>query len=555
MFDFFKLLDGTRKRKFYLMSIFILMGMLLDIFSLALLVPLIEIIIGENFNSYTILIKDFIDKYFSGTILLPFSLFVIGVFVLKSLYSIYLTYRQNRFISNMIRDTANSLFSFYIEKDYKFHVKINSAEVIRSLNNDLHHFSMYLRSTLFLVTEIGFAFSTIILLIFLNPLISIGTIVFFGLMIISYYKLLKKKLNKLGVEKQEVGLAYNKSILEAMNSIKEIKVNKKEEFFKGSFMNYTKTLWSIDAIHNTYIQIPRYILELISIFAIFFMIFFLSYSSVATTGLISFMGVFVASVFKILPSANKILNSLQNLKFSNSIIYTIQEKIYRPTLPKLRFEKIKEFKELKLIDISFGYDKKILLDNINLIVNKGDFIGIKGESGTGKSTLIDIILRLQKPQKGKLFINGKKNVEIVKGYLPQSSSILDTSIKDNIAFGIPEEHQETTKILESLKLAELYDFVSEKEESINFLVGEAGAKLSGGQKQRLGLARALYKNPDIIILDEPTSALDSKTEIAILKTLQKLSKTVSIVLVSHNPLMLKGCDKVYQLENKSLKLC
>lgn len=555
MFDFFKLLDGTRKRKFYLMSIFIFMGMLLDIFSLALLVPLIEIIIGENFNSYTILIKDFIEKHTSGAILLPFSLFVIAVFILKSLYSIYLTYRQNRFISNMIRDTGNSLFSFYIEQDYKFYVNINSAEVIRSLNNDLHHFSMYLRSTLFLITEIGFALSTIVLLVFLNPMISIGTIVFFGLMIFSYYKLLKKKLNSLGEKKQEVGLAYNKSILEAMNSIKEIKVNKKEDYFKGTLSNHTHILWSIDAIHNTYIQVPRYILELISIFAIFLMIFFLSFSSLATAGLISFMGVFVASVFKILPSANKILNSLQNLKFSSPIISTIQDKINWQKEPKASLKKLTKFKNLDLINVCFGYDKINLLDEINLIVNKGEFIGIKGESGTGKTTLIDIILRLQKPQKGKLLINGKQHVEIVKGYLPQSSSILDASIKDNVAFGIPEEDQETDKVLESLKMAELYEFVSKKEEGINFLVGEAGARLSGGQKQRLGLARALYKSPDILILDEPTSALDSKTEKAILKTLQKLSKTVSIILVSHNPLMLKGCDKVYQLNNKTLSLC
>lgn len=536
------------------MAIFIFVGMILDIFSLALLVPLIEIIIDENFNSYTLKILDFLDKYSKGGILLSFSFFIISVFILKSLYSVYLTYRQNRFISNLIRDTSNRLFSFYIEQDFKFYVNINSAEVVRILNNDLHQFSLYLRSILFFITELGFVLSTVALLIFLNPIISIGTIIFFGVMIFAYYKILKQKLNNLGFKKQHVGLTYNKSILETMNSIKEIKVNKKEEFFKNSLAIHTNTLWSIDAVHNTYTQAPRYILELISILAIFVMIFFLSNSDVGGAA-ISFLGVFVASVFKILPSANKILNSLQNLKFSNSVIETILKKINtsKKTLPK--FTRIKEFNELKLSNITFGYSNTILLDNINLKIKKGDFIGIKGESGTGKTTLIDIILGLQKPQKGSLTINGKENLEFIKGYLPQNCYILDESIRDNVAFGVPKKDQDLERILDSIKKAELHDFVVKKQEGIDFIVGEIGARLSGGQKQRLGLARALYNDPDIIILDEPTSALDSKTEASILQTLQKLSKWVSIILISHNESLLKGCNQVYKLENKKLSLC
>ena len=554
MFEFFKLLDSTRKRKFFLMAVFIFLGMILDIFSLALLIPLIEIIIDENFNSYTLKILDFLDKYSKGGILLSFSFFIISVFILKSLYSVYLTYRQNRFISNLIRDTSNRLFSFYIEQDFKFYVNINSAEVVRSLNNDLHQFSLYLRSILFFITELGFVLSTVALLIFLNPIISIGTIIFFGLMIFVYYKILKQKLNKLGFKKQQVGLTYNKSILETMNSIKEIKVNKKEEFFKNSLATNTNILWSIDAVYNTYNQAPRYILELISIVAIFIMIFFLSFSDVGG-GAISFLGVFVASVFKILPSANKILNSLQNLKFSNSVIETILKKVNtsKKTLPK--FTRIKEFNELKLSNITFGYSNTILLNNINLKIKKGDFIGIKGESGTGKTTLIDIILGLQKPQKGSLTINGKENIEFIKGYLPQNCYILDESIRDNVAFGVPKKDQDLERILDSIKKAELHDFVVKKREGIDFIVGETGARLSGGQKQRLGLARALYNDPDIIILDEPTSALDSKTEASILQTLQKLSKWVSIILISHNESLLKGCNQVYKLENKKLSLC
>jgi len=549
------MLDRSRKQKFYLMTLFLLLGMLLDIFSLALLVPLIELILGNNTNFLTEQVVSLSNNYYDGNTIFPFSIFVILIFTIKTLYSIYLTYRQNRFISNLIRDTSNKLFSFYLQQEYSYHVRKNSAEVIRNLNSDLYHFSTYLRSILFLFTEIGFVFSTLILLIFLNPFISLGTILFFGGIIMVYYKIFKFKLNQLGERKQTVALQYNKIILESTTSIKEIKVNKKESFFEKILANHTKELWNIDTTHNTFLQIPRYILEFISILAIFVMLFFILIGGGVSKEIFSFLGVFVASVFKLIPSANKILNSLQNLKFSNSALVTIKKKIkpkkvYSIDLKTPRFEKI------EVINVCFSYKQNaVVLKDVNLEIKRGEFIGIKGESGSGKTTLIDMILGLQHPKSGKILINGQRNVGFKKGYVPQNTSILDISIRDNVAFGIDIENQSTENVIRSLKEAEIFSLVEQKSEGLEFLVGENGGKLSGGQKQRLGLARALYLEPDVLLLDEPTSALDSETEKAILETLQNLTGKTTIILISHNESLLKGCDKIYKLENKNLVLC
>lgn len=549
------MLDRSRKQKFYLMTLFLLLGMLLDIFSLALLVPLIELILGNNTNFLTEQVVSLSNNYYDGNTIFPFSIFVILIFTIKTLYSIYLSYRQNRFISNLIRDTSNKLFSFYLQQEYSYHVRKNSAEVIRNLNSDLYHFSTYLRSILFLFTEIGFVFSTLILLIFLNPFISLGTILFFGGIIMVYYKIFKFKLNQLGERKQTVALQYNKIILESTTSIKEIKVNKKESFFEKILANHTKELWNIDTTHNTFLQIPRYILEFISILAIFVMLFFILIGGGVSKEIFSFLGVFVASVFKLIPSANKILNSLQNLKFSNSALVTIKKKIkpkkvYSIDLKTPRFEKI------EVINVCFSYKQNaVVLKDVNLEIKRGEFIGIKGESGSGKTTLIDMILGLQHPKSGKILINGQRNVGFKKGYVPQNTSILDISIRDNVAFGIDIENQSTENVIRSLKEAEIFSLVEQKSEGLEFLVGENGGKLSGGQKQRLGLARALYLEPDVLLLDEPTSALDSETEKAILETLQNLTGKTTIILISHNESLLKGCDKIYKLENKNLVLC
>ena len=555
MFEIIQILDKKRKQKFYLMTFFLLAGMLLDVFSLALLLPLIELILGNNTNFLTEQVYAISKTFFEGRVLLPFSIFVILIYSFKAIYSIYLSYRQNRFISNLIRDTSNKLFSFYLQQNYSYHVQTNSAEVIRNLNSDLFHFSTYLRSIMFLYTEIGFVLSTLTLLIFLNPLVSTGTILFFVVIIFIYYTNFKNKLNSLGDKKQKVALEYNKIILETSSSIKEIKVNQKEHFFHNLLAKETKNLWDIDSTLNTFLQTPRYVLELISILAIFVLLFFINVGEGIETDFYSFLGVFIASVFKLIPSANKILNSLQNIKFSNSAIFSVKSKIKNQTKNAEIFE-VKNFDTLELKNISFSYKKneKVLKD-INIKIEKGDFIGIKGESGSGKTTLIDIILGLQQPEIGEIKINGKSNVSFKKGYVPQNSSILDISIRDNVAFGIKREDQDFEQIIKSLEKAEILSFVNQKEQGLDFMVGENGGKLSGGQKQRLGLARALYSKPDLLILDEPTSALDSETENAILKTFKNLSGEITIILISHNESVLKVCDNTYQIQNKNLIQC
>jgi len=555
MFEIIQILDKKRKQKFYLMTFFLLAGMLLDVFSLALLLPLIELILGNNTNFLTEQVYAISKTFFEGRVMLPFSTFVILIYSFKAIYSVYLSYRQNRFISNLIRDTSNKLFSFYLQQNYSYHVQTNSAEVIRNLNSDLFHFSTYLRAIMFLYTEIGFVLSTLILLIFLNPLVSSGTILFFVVIIFIYYTNFKNKLNYLGDKKQKVALQYNKIILETSSSIKEIKVNQKEHFFHNLLAKETKNLWDIDSTLNTFLQTPRYVLELISILAIFVLLFFINVREGIETDFYSFLGVFIASVFKLIPSANKILNSLQNIKFSNSAIFSVKSKIKNQTKKAENFE-VKNFDTLELKNISFSYKKneKVLKD-INIKIKKGDFIGIKGESGSGKTTLIDIILGLQQPEIGEIKINGKSNVSFKKGYVPQNSSILDISIRDNVAFGIKREDQDFEQIIKSLEKAEIFSFVNQKEQGLDFIVGENGGKLSGGQKQRLGLARALYSKPDLLILDEPTSALDSETENAILKTFQNLSGEITIILISHNESVLNACDNTYQIQNKNIIQC
>ena len=216
-----------------------------------------------------------------------------------------------------------------------------------------------------------------------------------------------------------------------------------------------------------------------------------------------------------------------------------------------------------LENISFSYKdrnkKNMLFERINLKIKKGEFIGIKGKSGSGKSTLMDIMLGLIKPTKGKIFVDNheiKKNKILWQNtvsHIPQDIILLDESIKNNIALGEVSSEISKKQLNEAIKKSRLADFIKKLPKKTNTIVGERGSKISGGERQRIGIARALYRNSEVLFLDETTSNLDKLTEIEFLKSINKIKKEKTIILISHSDTALKYCDKIYELKNKKIK--
>ena len=276
-----------------------------------------------------------------------------------------------------------------------------------------------------------------------------------------------------------------------------------------------------------------------------------------TLGLVSTLGVFVAAVFRMIPSINKIIASYQDLKYFNSSIDVLYNEL------KLDQNQNKELKNLEKVNLNskitvsnldFKYvDESSVLKKINLTINKGETIGVVGPSGSGKSTLIDLISGLHNPSSGEIMVDGISIFNNIRGwqdkigYVGQTIFLKNDSIRENIAFGLSENKINNKAIIDSLKAAQLENFIDSLPEGLNTIVGERGVQLSGGQRQRIGIARALYNNPDVLIFDEATASLDTKTEFDVMQSINLLRGIKTIIIVAHRLSALKDCDFVYRV--------
>lgn len=557
-----RVLNKSQKLKTIVLTIFLFFGMILEVLSLGILIPIITLLLSseDNLTHIPFLenLYEFIPFIKENTVLF-FSAIILIVFSFKSIYLIYLNYRKNRFISNIVKYVSDKLYKNIISRDYNFHVKRNSAETIRNLQSDIHFFTIYLESYISLIIEIGLAVSVLVFLIIVEPFGSIITFLFLIITSGIYFRIIRKRVADYGEKRQEVDFKKNKTIIESLNGIKDIKILNIGETFLKKFNEITKEFASINTNYTTISQFPRYMLELISIYGIFILMFVLIFQNQDSNYIITTLGIFVAGIFRLIPNVNKIIVSLQNLKYSlpslNSIILELNSNVILNNNYSKRKNKL--IASIRLNNISFNYDdKENILKNLNLEIKKGEVIGISGESGSGKSTLADILMGIQKPTSGQILVDGKNINQnpINIGYVPQKVFFIDGNIKQNIGFGISDSLIKISKINKCIEISQLTKFINSLDKGVYTEIGENGLMISGGQQQRIGIARAFYRDPEVLVLDESTSALDDKTQDEFLNFLKTLKGKITMILISHQLKKVNFCDKKYKVEKGNLKL-
>ena len=557
-----KVLNKSQKLKIIVLTIFLFFGMILEVLSLGILIPIITLLLSSEENLSNIPFMDnlyWLLPFIKENTVLFFSILILIVFSFKSIYLIYLNYRKNRFISNIVKYVSDKLYRNILSRDYNFHIKRNSAETIRNLQSDIHFFTIYLESYISLVIEIGLAVSVLVFLIIVEPFGSIITFLFLIITSGVYFRIIRKRIADYGEKRQEVDFKKNKTIIESLNGIKDIKILSIGKTFVNKFNEITKEFANINTNYTTLSQFPRYMLELISVYGIFLLMFVLIYQNQDSNYVITTLGIFVAGIFRLIPNINKIIVSLQNLKYSlpslNSIILELNSNV--TLINDYDKRKNKLTSSIKLNKINFNYeDKEDILKDLNLEVKKGEVIGISGESGSGKSTLADILMGIQKPTGGQILVDGKDILKnpINIGYVPQKVFFIDGNIKQNIGFGISESLINLTKVKKCIEISQLTKFINSLDKGINTEIGENGLMISGGQQQRIGIARAFYRDPEVLVLDESTSALDDKTQDEFLNFLKTLKGKITMIIISHQLEKVNFCDKKYKVEKGNLKL-
>ncbi|MDA9225985.1 ABC transporter ATP-binding protein/permease [Flavobacteriaceae bacterium] len=556
-----------RQRKGLIILIFLLfVGMVFELFGLGILLPVLTIISDPNFidtNIYLVKIADIFELEKHSDFIMFALISLIVFYLIKTVFLVILSFIQNRFLSNVISETAKTLFSKYLGLPYDFFLKRNSSSLIKNFQVELHNYWNFWGALLALLTEILFLTSFAAVLIYIEPVGTISTVIFLGIISILIYQIPKSKLKLWGLKREESDTIISQTLTETFGSIKDIMLLDKSIFFKKVFndsMSLKTRVWSNSATISIF---PKFIFEFIAVLSLALFIILQLYQGIDVKIIIPILGVFVASTFKIIPSLNRILSSFQILKFNypSIDIYYNEFKIPHQNFDNKAKKNIPFSHSIEIVDLSFGFDKSVslVLKELKLIIDKGEKIGIVGSSGSGKSTLIDLLMGLYPPLKGEIKSDGTDIFKNIKnwqkniGYVPQDIFLLDDSIKNNICFGITNSEIDEDKLQKAIYDSQLQDFINNLENGIETKVGERGVQISGGQRQRIGIARALYNNPNILILDEATSALDNKTEKEIINSVKNL-KDKTVIMIAHRLTTLVNCDRVYELVDGSLDL-
>ena len=563
----FKILSKKQRKRFYLILFCLFVGMILEAFGIGIILPVLNIVVSPESLKQYVWLNDFFNSIslINNQQIIIFALILlIGVYFFKSLYLVLLSYYQNRYVSFISSQISNRLFKNYLNQDFIFHNERNSSELIKIFQVEINMVTSLLLSGVILITEIAIVIAIISTLFFVEPSGTIFIIIFFLVFGSIFYYFSRNKSSAWGIIRQQEDSKISKLIMEGLNGINEVFLLGKEHFFHSRLVRYNKTKAIINSNQITLGQIPRYYLEFISIVSLVGFILIMIINEKDLNDIISIGGVFIAATFRVLPSINRIIGSLQQIKYFKSSVDIVNRDLNLAGLPivdKKDQTKILFQHKLQLDQVSFSYPKSesSIFENLNFELNHGEVVGIIGPSGVGKSTFTNLIVGFLNSFEGDFKVDGKlidksnaKNWRKQLGYVSQSIYLIDDTIRANVAFGEEPDEIDDLRIEKAIKKAQLYNFIQGLPEKLDSIVGERGAQLSGGQQQRIGIARALYNEPKLLILDEATSALDEETEKEVMKAVEGLKGEMTILIITHRLSTLSCCDKIYKVDQKKL---
>lgn len=567
--DKIKLFVDKKKYKYLYFYYFLLVGAnFLEIIGISS-IPLFVISLTENKIATDTLnflnVKNFLSNLNIKTEIF-FGLTIFIIFFIKNIYLIFLSYYQNKLRLILRKDLKNKIFENYIYSPYQFFLKRNPASLARNVVLDCNNvIEVILRLVLFFKEVLLLLFISILFLV-VNPISSLSILIILLIASLVFIFLTKNMMFRAGKRIHSASGSTLVNLQETFGSIKELKISNKHLFSSKRFNEAMKTEEQNRALAGFIQTLPRTFLELISVTVVVILIIFLINQKGSFDLILPTLTLFVVGMARMIPAYNSITQSvsaIRNLKFSYSIISNELKNFDKSN--KSSFEQKKNsifppFKDkIRINKINFSYQtNKAVLKDINIEIKKNTKVGIIGPSGSGKSTLLDLITGLHSPDKGAIFCDNididtnKPGWQKKLGYVPQTIYLLDDSIKNNIAFGIEEEKINNTKVFESLEKSQLTEFINSLPEKENTIIGNNGIRLSGGQRQRIGIARALYSNPEIIILDEATSSLDMENEKKIMDDIDKFSKNKTIIIITHRLNSVFNCETIYVLNNGSI---
>ncbi len=570
------LFDRKQKKQILGLAVLILIGGLLETMGVSLLLPVVQAIMDPEAimeNELVGAVTDLLQIETSRQLIILMLGSLIALYVIKNTYLLFLTYVQNTFVTRNRNRMISRVMREFLSRPYEEYLGADIPTVFRLTDSDIPNAFQLILVLIQMVTEIVVAVSLCIVLVVVSPVMSFFILCIFLGMTLMITKVLKPRLNAIGHKNQMIQSRIAKWRIQSIYGLKDVKVLHREEFFVRNY--YESGAIGADVARNyaVFNNLPRLLIETIFMAAmlLFIMLYMLRGGNIGI--LIPQLSAFAVAAMRVMPGTNRINTYLSEIAYAQPCLDYLYENLTsnmkadvngsvtgltEAAQPELQSTKLQDKIVLDHITYAYPNTEKNIFTDAHMEVKKGQSVGIMGPSGAGKSTIVDILLGLLHVQEGSITCDGVNIFDnygdwLSKiGYIPQSIYLIDESIRDNIAFGIDADRIDDKRIWDVLEEAQLKEFVKELPEGLDTTIGDRGVRISGGQRQRLGIARALYHDPEILVFDEATSALDNDTEKAVMDAINSFHGRKTMVIIAHRLNTIAKCDVIYKVDGEKI---
>ena len=560
-----RILSKHQIRQLPVLIVLMVISGMFEMMSVSLMLPFMNLVVDreDSESKLAVFACNYLGISSERVLLVVFPIGMAMLYVIKGVYLIWETKYQQSFVSNTRFETQKALLSTIIYRPYEFFMDQNTSRIqaIISYVKTAYDLLVLLLNMMGEMVTSGMLIITIFVITpKISLLISIG--LFFLLLVIT--RIIKPSIERASEKMRIANIGIGKWTIQAIQGIKEVKIEKKEEYFITRYDTHGREAVEAECSFYVFNSMPRLLIESVTMSAFFSTVAIHIMNGKDLSMMIPVISVIAMAALRLLPAANRISNVINNIAFSepylDELLLYLSEDEKKPDYGINEMYKgtcIVFNKEIRMSHISYHYpnNKEYVLSDASLVINKGEAIGIVGTSGAGKTTLVDVILGLLNYQSGMVTVDGidiRENPDgwmSQVGYIPQNIFMLDDTIKMNIAFGVNLSDIDDERVWKVLDEAAIGNFVRSLPDGIDTQIGEHGMRLSGGQRQRVGIARALYREPQILVFDEATSALDNETEKEIMEAINGLMGSKTMIIIAHRLTTIERCDHVYRVEN------
>ena len=540
-----------------------LIGMVIETLGIGLVIPTLVVMTQNDLSArYPALVPwlDIVGNPSREALVIYGMLILVAAYGIKAIFLAFLAWRQARFVFRLQADVSQRLFEGYLRQPYTFHLRHNSAQLIRNTIGHVDGFSNVVRHGLFAVTELLVFVGIAVLLLVVEPAGAVLLASTLGLAAWGFNLVTRHHILRWGEARELHEGRRIQHLQQGLGGAKDVKLLGREEDFLAQYRLHNAGSAKVGERHATLMALPRLWLELLAVTGLAALVLVMIGQNQALENLLPTAGLFGVAAFRLMPSITRVLIGIQNVRFFLPVIDTLHRDIclLDADPPADQSELGFPFRETLTLDhVSFRYESAATpaLSDISMTVRQGTSVGFIGTTGAGKSTLVDVILGLLTQDAGAVRVDGVDIQTNLRGwqnqigYVPQSIFLTDDTIRRNVAFGLPIEQIEEAAIKRAVAAAQLDRFVMDLPQGLDTVVGERGIRLSGGQRQRIGIARALYHDPSVLVLDEATSSLDTDTESNVMESVRALHGEKTILIVAHRLSTVKHCDRLFRLDS------